>query len=61
MKYSCYGVVTGTKYLGEVEADSPEEAKEKMFAKVDRPCLCHQCTRECEDAEIHEIEVEEVK
>jgi len=57
MKYQCTGVVTGSKYLGEVKADSEEEAKEKAFALESAFIggLCHECSKECEDPEIHEI------
>ena len=60
MKYLCYAVVTGTKYLGTVEAETEQEAADKA---VELPtasvALCHQCVRECSDPEIQEIEVEE--
>lgn len=60
-KYRIYGVVTGSKYLGEVEADSKEEAAEKAFEQLDVAFhLCHQCVDEAEDAEIHEIIVEQL-
>jgi len=59
-KYSCYGAVTGTKYIGEVFAENKKDAIEKAF-RLDKAsvALCHQCSSECEDAEIHEINVEE--
>ena len=60
-KYRCYGIVTGIKYLGEVEASSKEEAEEKV-SDLDSAyiSLCHQCRNQCEDAEISQIDVEEV-
>ncbi len=59
--YHCYGAVVGTKYLGEVEAKSEEEAIEKAF-ELDTcfVSLCHQCSSETEDPEIQEITVEKV-
>ena len=52
------GTVAGSKYLGEVEADTPEGAKEKAFAELDCSVnLCHQCADECEDAEVQELHV----
>lgn len=56
MKYNLIGTVTGSKYLGTVEAESAEEAIEKAY-KLDTCSisLCHQCTDECEDPEITEI------
>jgi hypothetical protein len=58
-KYRAYGTVVGEKYLGEIEAANEEEAKEKAFNLGE--CyisLCHQCSSECEDGEIHEVNVE---
>jgi len=61
-KYRVYGVVTGSKYLGEVEAANAEEAEQKAFDELEIGCfLCHQCSSEAEDAEIHELNVEEVE
>jgi len=59
MKYNLIGTVVGSKYLGTVEAESPEEAKE-MARNLDSCSisLCHQCSCECEDAEVTEIIVE---
>lgn len=55
------GVVTGSKYLGEVEAATKEEAEAKAFDELDVDCcLCHQCSEECEDAEIQEVYASEV-
>lgn len=61
-RYRAYGTVTGGKYLGEVEAETPEKAKE-IASELESACvcLCHACSEECEDAEIYEINVEEVK
>lgn len=56
-----YGVVTGTKYLGQVLAQTEEEAVEKGYdldtASVN---LCHHCSGECSDPEIQQI-IAEVK
>jgi hypothetical protein len=43
--YKAYGVVIGTKYLGEFEADSPEEA-ERLAWKGAYVLLCKEC---CDD------------
>jgi hypothetical protein len=55
-KWRCVGVVTASKYLGEVEADTEEEAKEKAF---DLPsmsvALCNQCADEASDASIESV------
>lgn len=59
-KYMIYAAITGSKYLGEVEAANKEEAEELGWA-LEEGCviLCHQCSSECEDPEISEIIVEE--
>jgi hypothetical protein len=56
MKYQIYGKVIGNKYIGEVEADSEEEAIEKGW-ELDEACVCfcHQCSKECEDPEISDL------
>ena len=61
-KYRAYGVVTGGKYLGEVEADSKEEAISKA-GELDTcyVSICHQCSSEIDDPDIHEIQVELIK
>ncbi len=61
-KYHVYGHVVGTKYLGEFEAETPEEAKEMAIeAEEAHVSFCHQCSRECSDPEIHEATVEEAE
>jgi hypothetical protein len=57
--FSVYGVVTGSKYLGRFEANTKEEAI-KLASGEASVSLCHQCSDECEDPEIHEIVAEEV-
>ncbi|MHA6530211.1 hypothetical protein [Paenibacillus sp. BAC0078] len=60
-KFRIYGRVIATKYIGEFEAESKEQAEE-MAWKSDEAyvSLCHQCSGEAEDPEIHELEIEEV-
>lgn len=51
--------VTGSTYLGEVEADTREEAEAKAWSELAAaPSFCHQCSSGCEDPEITEIVVE---
>lgn len=61
-RYRAHAQVVGGKYLGEVEAESPQKAKE-MASELDSACvtLCHACASQCEDAVIAVITVEEVK
>ena len=56
MKWDIYGAVSGTKYIGQVEAESEEEAVEKG-CELDGccVCLCHVCASECQDPEIQEV------
>ncbi len=50
MKYSVYAAVVGSKFIGEFEANSKEEAI--ALAEVSDaawPMLCHQCSDQCSD------------
>lgn len=60
-KWDVYATVVGTKYLGEFEADTKEEA-EQMAEKSNAASisLCNQCSTECEDAVVESVEAEEV-
>jgi hypothetical protein len=53
-KFTVYGKVVGSKFLGEFVAKDGEEAKDKA-AKNAGVFLCHQCSSECEDPEIVEL------
>ena len=61
-KWNCYGQVVGSKYLGQVEAETSEEALEHA-AELDSNSVsfCHHCSGECEDPEVREIVIEEDK
>lgn len=58
-KWRVYGKVVATKYLGEFEAETKEEAeqmaRESDTASVD---LCHHCVKEADGAEIASAEAE---
>ena len=59
-RYNIYARVVGSKYIGTVDANSPEEAEEKAW-KLDE-ChisLCNQCSSDCEDPEIESLVIEE--
>lgn len=58
-KFQGFGTVTGSKYLGEVEAENAEEAK-KLFEDCGNGiiALCHSCSRECEDPQVTDIDVQ---
>ena len=57
--YRCTATVTGSKYLGEVNADSMEQAIERANALAEDigVSLCHHCAEECEDPEITNVAV----
>lgn len=61
-KYRIYGKVVATKYIGEFEAESKEQAEEMAWSD-NEACvsLCHQCSSEAEDPEIEELVIEEVE
>lgn len=61
MRYSVYGRVVGTKYLGSFEAKTPQEAESLGMAQEGYVNICHQCAHEVEDPEIVECIVEEEK
>lgn len=51
--------VVGSKYLGEFEANSPEEAIEKaLHSDKAWISLCCHCTSECEDPECIDAEAD---
>lgn len=57
-KYSVYGKVVATKFIGEFEAESKEEAI-KMAEDEAYVSICHQCSSEVEDPEVDELFAEE--
>lgn len=61
-RYSIYGSVCGSKYLGDFEANTPEEAKDMALnSEAATVSLCHQCADECEDPEVVDCVADEVK
>ncbi len=62
-RYRVTGAIVGSKYLGEVEADTLEQALEMADQKyLGEPIsLCHECASECEDGCVDLIEVDEIK
>lgn len=47
-KFRVYALYTGSRYLGEVEADDKEQAHDKALQMDSSVCLCHQCAGELE-------------
>jgi hypothetical protein len=60
MKFDVYGVVTGTKYIGQFEAATAEKALEAATARAGVN-LCHRCSSECLDPEVSEMFAEEIE
>lgn len=58
-KFRVHGRVIGSVYMGEYEADTPEEAKQKADDAFS-VSLCHQCSSSCEDPVAEAVEAEEV-
>lgn len=62
-KFRVFGVVTGTKYLGEFEAETKEQAEEMALnSGANYVSQCHQCTEEFELNDIccHDASAEEI-
>ena len=61
MKYRVTAEVRGSAYIGEVEADSLEDAflKAEDLAAQHNLKLCHQCARRAEDLELGELSIEQ--
>ncbi len=60
--WNVYADVRGSKYLGEVEAETKEEAEKAAWSDLDFSIsVCHQCSSEVEDPEVYEIVVEEME
>ena len=56
-KFRVYGIVTGSKYIGEYEAETEGEAC-NLAEKDAYVSFCHKCARECDSAEIGELQAE---
>jgi hypothetical protein len=62
-KFRVYGTVTGSAYLGEIEAESAEAAQqaaedEHLEANIS---LCHHCSSKIEDPAVSAVTVEAVE
>lgn len=61
-KYRVTGHVFAGKYLGIVEAENEEDAKEKgLNLETASVSLCHACAEECEDPQVEDVTVEEIE
>lgn len=57
IRYKVYAQVVGSKFIGEVEANSPEEACAKLESEA-WVNLCHQCADEIDDPQVTELTAE---
>lgn len=58
-KFRVHGKVTGSAYMGEFEADTPEEAMAIANDEHGGPVsMCHHCSNKCEDAETEAVSAE---
>jgi hypothetical protein len=55
--WSVTAAVVGSKWMGDYEAETGEEALEMAREKAD-VSLCHQCSDECEDPQIEHMSAE---
>jgi hypothetical protein len=61
MKYRAYAIASASRYLGEIEAGSKEEAEDIAFTLEScSMALCHHCSK-IDIGDIETIEVEEVE
>lgn len=59
-KYRIYAVYTVSKFLGEIEATSPEAAEEEVWQMDYYVGICHQCAGEIDvNSDPHTMQVEE--
>ncbi len=56
-KFIVTGTVVGSIHLGEYDAETAEEAVEKALDKA-YVGFCHQCSHQCENAEVESAEAE---
>ena len=57
--YRVFGLISATAYLGDVEAESIEEAREAAYELASPHSLCHECSRKLDIGDIYEVQVEE--
>jgi hypothetical protein len=60
-RYHAYAIATASKYLGEIEAENEEAAKEAAYEHDQcEMSLCHHCSK-IDLGDIYEIQVEEIE
>lgn len=56
-KFTVHGSVGAGKYMGEYEADTPEQAADMAYEAEGGISLCHQCSSQAEDAQVISVSV----
>ncbi|MFD2334653.1 hypothetical protein ACFSR7_35875 [Cohnella sp. GCM10020058] len=60
-KYSVYGYIRTSKFIGEFEAATKEEAEQMAWDSDEAyVSVCHHCARQVQDPEIISMDVEEI-
>ena len=59
-RYSVTGAVHASTYIGEYDANTPEEAIERAYRDAG-VSLCHECARDVSDPEVCELTAEDVE
>lgn len=57
-RWDVHALVVGGKFIGTFEAETAQQAEEMAWRDAG-VYLCHQCARECDDAQIDKLEVTE--
>jgi len=58
-KYKVYGVVVGTKYIGEFETHNKEEAEQLAWDSENAYIsICYHCSKEIDEPQIEKMIVE---
>lgn len=59
-RWRVHGTVVASTYLGEVEAETKEEAEQKAHGRA-HVSVCHQCAEHISDPEVESVEAVEVE
>ena len=58
-KWIAIAIISASKFIAEIEADTKEEAREKAenHENCNTPIICHSCTKKIEIGDIYRIDV----
>lgn len=62
-KYSVYGLISASVYLGDYEAESEEAAIEMAEADDENdfnPTLCHHCSNSLDIGDVYEVNADKI-